>query len=140
MVGLTVNDGAGGNQLWPAYAPQSPFSRYRVPDVARDDPDGGRRHQVEFLQAPNTPGVAHGTLVMRADGRLGARRASAMFLAAGQVASRSPIHGGGSRPVPQNQWVRLGPMVIRPRRRPAAPAPRCRGARRRESIHRRTTY
>jgi hypothetical protein len=120
MVGIMVNDGAGGNQLWPAYEPQHPFNRYRVPAVAANDLNDGRWHQVEFLQAPNTPGVANGTLTIWVDGRLEARWTDAMFFAAGQVPSLNrvevvPIYGGGSRPVPQNQWIRLGPMVIKTR-------------------------
>jgi hypothetical protein len=117
MVGIMVNDGVGGNQLWPAYEPQHPFARYKVPETPRNDLNDGRWHQVEFLQAPNTPGLADGTLTIWVDGRREARWTDAMFFARGQVPSLNrleinPIYGGGTRPVPRDQWVRLGPMVV----------------------------
>lgn len=120
MVGIMVNDGAGGNQLWPAYEPQHPFGRHQAPPVARNDLNDGRWHQVEFLQGPNTPGVANGSLVIWVDGREELRVTDAMFFATGQVPSVNrleiyPIYGGGTRPVPRDQWMRVGPIVVKVR-------------------------
>lgn len=120
MVGIMMNDGNRGNQLWPTYVPQSPFARYQVRESRANDLNDGRWHLVEFLQGPNTPGKANGTLRLWLDGRLEGSWNDAVFFAAGHVPSvnrleLNPIFGGGHNPVRQDQWVRMGPMLIRTR-------------------------
>jgi hypothetical protein len=117
MIGIMMNDGAGGNQLWPTYGPQSPFARYQTPEKAEWDLNDGRWHRVEFLQGPNTPGKANGTLRLWVDGRLAGEWANAVYFAPDHVPSVNrleiaPIYGGGSNPVRKDQWIRLGPMRV----------------------------
>ena len=117
MVGIMMADGVGGNQLWPTYGPQGPFGRFEVPETSPNNLNDGRWHLVEFLQGPNTPGIANGTLQIWVDGRPEGRWTNAMFFAAGHVPSVNrleinPIYGGGNSPVLRNQWLRLGPMLI----------------------------
>jgi len=117
---IMFNDDAGGDQLWPTYIPQHPFGRYEAPRTAANDLNDGRWHLVEMLQGPNTPGVANGTLRIWVDGRLEGDWATAKFFDVGQVPSLNrleinPIFGGGPNPVPQDQWIRLGPMLVRTR-------------------------
>ena len=120
MVGVMVNDGNGGNQLWPTYEPQNPYNRYKVPETTANNLNDGRWHQLEFLQLPNSPGVANGTLRIWIDGRLEGSWTNAMFFDATQVASVNrleinPIYGGGTRAVPVSQWIRLGPVLVKTR-------------------------
>jgi len=118
MIGLMVNDGNGGNQLWPAYEPQNPTNRYSVPATTTNNLNDGRWHQLEYLQLPNTPGTANGTLKIWVDGRLESSLTNAMFFDGTQVASVNrleinPIYGGGTHPVPVNEWIRLGPVLVK---------------------------
>jgi len=118
MLGLMVNNGEGGNQLWPAYEPQNPTNRYGVPATPRNDLNDGRWHQLEYLQLPNTPGTADGTLKIWVDGRLEGSWTNAMFFDRTQVPSVNrleinPIYGGGSHPVPVDEWIRLGPVLVK---------------------------
>ena len=118
MIGLMVNDGNGGNQLWPAYEPQNPTNRYSVPATTTNNLNDGRWHQLEYLQLPNTPGTANGTLKIWVDGRLEISLTNAMFFDGTQVASVNrleinPIYGGGTHPVPVNEWIRLGPVLVK---------------------------
>ena len=120
MVGIMVNDGNHGNQLWPTYGPQSPFGRYQVPSTTANDMNDGRWHLVEYLQGPNTPGVENGTLQVWVDGRLEGTWTNAKFFDAGQVPSLNrleinPIYGGGNNPVVADQWLRVGPIMVRTR-------------------------
>ena len=120
MVGIMVNDGNRGDQLWPTYEPQNPFNRYKVPETAVNNLNDGRWHQLEYLQLANTPGVSNGTLKIWVDGRLEGVWTNARFFDATQVASVNrleinPIYGGGTNPVPVNQWIRLGPVVVKTR-------------------------
>jgi len=118
MVGIMVSDGDGGNQLWPTYGPQSPFGRYQVPSTTTNDLNDARWHLVEFLQGPNIPGREDGTLRIWVDGRLEGSWNNAKFFDAGQVPSLNrleinPIYGGGNHAVPGDEWLRLGPMLVR---------------------------
>ena len=118
MVGIMVNDGNAGNQLWPTYGPQSPFGRYQVASTTANDLNDSRWHLVEYLQGPNTPGVENGTLQVWIDGRLEGNWTNAKFFDAGQTPSLNrleinPIYGGGNRPVPADQWIRVGPILVR---------------------------
>jgi hypothetical protein len=120
MVGLMVNDGNGGNQLWPTYEPQNPFNRYKVPETTANNLNDGRWHQLEYLQLANTPGLANGTLKIWVDGRLEGTWTNAKFFDTGQIASVNrleinPIFGGGTNAVPVNQWIRLGPVLVKVR-------------------------
>jgi hypothetical protein len=120
MVGVMMNDGEGGNQLWPTYGSQSPFGRYQVPETVANDLNDGNWHLVEYLQSPNTPGVMNGKLEAWVDGRLEGRWTDAVFFAASHTPSVNrlaiyPIFGGGTHPVRRDQWLRLGPMLIRTR-------------------------
>ncbi|HEX5818209.1 MAG TPA: hypothetical protein VFY20_04985 [Gemmatimonadales bacterium] len=120
MVGLMVNDGVGGNQLWPTYEPQNPYNRYKVPETFANNLNDGRWHQLEYLQLANTPGLANGTLKIWVDGRLEGTWTNAKFFDVGQVASVNrleinPIYGGGTNAVPVNQWIRLGPVLVKSR-------------------------
>jgi hypothetical protein len=120
MVGIMMNDGNGGDQLWPTYGPQSPFGRYQLPATAANDLNDGRWHLVEYLQGPNTPGLDDGTLQVWLDGRLAYTWTNARFFAAGQTPSLNrleinPIYGGGNNPVVVDQWLRVGPVMIRTR-------------------------
>lgn len=117
MILATMNDDAGGSQLWPAYTPQNPFARYPVPTVGAFNLNDGRWHLVELLQTPNTPGLENGTLRFWVDGQLAASWSNAVFFAPGQTPSLnrielSSIFGGGTHPVPANQWMRVGPLRI----------------------------
>jgi hypothetical protein len=120
MIGLMVNDGNGGNQLWPTYEPQNPYNRYKVPETTINNLNDGRWHQLEYLQLANTPGLANGTLKIWVDGRLEGTWTNAKFFDTGQVASVNrleinPIYGGGTNAVPVNQWIRLGPVLVKTR-------------------------
>jgi len=120
MVGIMVNDGNRGNQLWTTYAPQSPFGRYQVPSTTANDMNDSRWHLVEYLQGPNTPGVENGSLQVWVDGRLEGRWNNAKFFDSGQVPSLNrleinPIYGGGNNPVLDDQWIRVGPIQVRTR-------------------------
>lgn len=91
-----------------------------MPSNSTNDSNGGRWHLVEYLQGPKTPGVANGTLDVWVDGRPDERWTDAQFFAAEHTPSLdrleiNPIFGGGSHPVTRNQWLRLGPMLIRTR-------------------------
>jgi hypothetical protein len=112
-----MNDDMGGDQLWPTYAPQNPFARYSVPGISTNDLNDGRWHLVEIYQTPNTPGQSNGTLRIWLDGRLATSLTDAVFFAAGQTPSLnrieiSNIFGGGTNPVPADQWMRVGPMRV----------------------------
>jgi hypothetical protein len=120
MIGIMVNDGNRGDQLWPTYEPQNPFNRYKVPETTVNNLNDGRWHQLEYLQLANTPGVSNGTLKIWVDGRLEGIWTNARFFDAAQVASVNrleinPIYGGGTNPVPVNQWIRLGPVLVKTR-------------------------
>jgi hypothetical protein len=120
MVGIMVNDGNGGNQLWPTYAPQTPFGRYQVASTAQNDLNDGGWHLIEYLQGPNTPGLEDSTLQAWVDGRPEGTWTNAKYFDFGQVPTLnrleiSPIYGGGNRPMPADQWVRVGPMLVRSR-------------------------
>ena len=118
MLGLMVNDGVGGNQLWPTYEPQHPFNRYQVPAIGANDLNDGDWHQLEYLQLPNTPGRADGRLRIWVDGRLLLDIANAKYFDADQLPSVNrleinPIYGGGRNPVPKDAWIRLGPVLVK---------------------------
>jgi hypothetical protein len=114
---IAVNDGVGGDQLWPAYEPQHPFNRYQVPVSPTNNLNDGRWHRLEMRHAPNVPGQANGTLELWIDGRLELRRNDIVLFQPGQVPSLNrlelnPIFGGGRNPVPADQWIRFGPMLV----------------------------
>jgi len=75
---------------------------------------------VELLQGPNTPGRNDGTLQLWLDGRLEGSWTDARFFDAGQRVTLNrleiaPIYGGGANPVPKEQWIRVGPLLVRSR-------------------------
>jgi hypothetical protein len=120
MPGILMSDGAGGNQLWPEYQPQSPFGNYSAPHTRENDLNDGRWHLIETLQGPNTPGRKDGRLSLWIDDRAAGQWTDAMFFDEGQLPSLNrleiaPIYGGGLNPVPSDQWIRVGPVLVRSR-------------------------
>lgn len=86
--------------------------------TASNSVSGGGWHKIEVLWQANSPGVRNGQFRQWVDGALTASSNTAMFFLAGQTPTRwssiwfDPTYGGGTHPVPHDQWIDMDHLVV----------------------------
>jgi hypothetical protein len=112
--------GSVTDRLLIAYEPQNPTNAYEMPDTAANNMNDGAWHVAEVLQTPNTGSNADGTLKLWRDTSLQLDITNAQFFTSGQSRVQNewsvlPVYGGGLNQPPAEQWIDVGPILIKVR-------------------------